>query len=220
MGPATLRNLLKKIDDLERRSVKHRRGIITAVGPLAVAVGGSAVSWTNVTSIGDDAAFTIGDVVSVLTFGGDCIVLGGMSGGGGGATSFVVRPEHLPGADWFISDPPCPTFLLQGEAVIFSGHWHHVAADGDTRTLLEALTVPAEFRPPTLFHFLGYGVNRSNDDRLWQIELAPNGRLQLADFHNFDAAPPWGNLTDDLVQRIMIHGVYPAASTGLGEFPE
>jgi hypothetical protein len=69
-----LRDLLGRVQRLERGSVRVRVGEVTDDSPLAVSLGGADVAYEDVKSV--VAGLTIGDTVAVLLWGGDLIVLG------------------------------------------------------------------------------------------------------------------------------------------------
>lgn len=72
-------DLWKRIDArfrrLEQDHVKHRVGVVTDLSPLSVALGGSDTPYTDVKRV-EGAALAVDDVVSVLKFDGDLIILG------------------------------------------------------------------------------------------------------------------------------------------------
>lgn len=70
-----LQDLLRRLKQLEDRSVKHRIGVVTDTDPLSVALGGSDVPHTSVRCL-YAGPIEEDDVVSCLTFGRDLIVLG------------------------------------------------------------------------------------------------------------------------------------------------
>ena len=74
MDPRTTRDIIRRLDKLERGGVTLRIGELTNDSPFSVASGGSEVPYTNVPCI---AAYspTIGDRVAVLTQGNDLLVL-------------------------------------------------------------------------------------------------------------------------------------------------
>ncbi len=51
-------DLLRRLKLLERLAVRHRRGVITATSPLSVSLGGAAVAFTNVATVGHCAKET------------------------------------------------------------------------------------------------------------------------------------------------------------------
>lgn len=67
-------DLQRRITALERSAARHRVGEVTATTPLEVALGGASVSYADVKSVA--TGLQVGDIVSVLTFGNDLIVLG------------------------------------------------------------------------------------------------------------------------------------------------
>ena len=75
MDEGARRALLQRINALERQQVKYRQGVVTDDSPLSVALGGSEIPYTNVKRVAG-GTLAIGDVVAVLTFGNDLIVLG------------------------------------------------------------------------------------------------------------------------------------------------
>lgn len=74
MNDATIRDLLHRLDAIERRQVAVRMGVITDTSPLAVALGGSEDSFAARAVQGIPLA--VDDVVAVLTFGNDMLILG------------------------------------------------------------------------------------------------------------------------------------------------
>lgn len=75
-----LKELMEKIDKLERERVRFRKGRVTAARPLAVALGGADVPYTNVRKLAS-ATVVAGDHVAVLTWGNDLLVLGTIASG-------------------------------------------------------------------------------------------------------------------------------------------
>lgn len=75
MNAQMLSDLLRRLGLLERHGVQHRPGVVTSVSPLSVALGGSPISYTAVKAT-SDMPLSIGDAVSVQTFGNDLIVQG------------------------------------------------------------------------------------------------------------------------------------------------
>lgn len=73
MNEQTVRNILRRLDALERTRPRLRVGEVTDVAPLDVALGGSSVSYEDVRSLG---ALAAGDRVAVLVSGNDLLVLG------------------------------------------------------------------------------------------------------------------------------------------------
>lgn len=75
MNPDMLRDLLTRVQELDRRHVAYRQGVVTATSPLAVALGGSSTSNASLRALSTYVPL-VGDVVGVLTFDHDVIVLG------------------------------------------------------------------------------------------------------------------------------------------------
>lgn len=74
MNDAMLNSILLRLGELEKRP-RVRFGVVTTASPLAVALGGSDVPHPDCKHLASYTP-TLGDNVSVLTFGGDIIVLG------------------------------------------------------------------------------------------------------------------------------------------------
>lgn len=74
MDPQAIRELLERLGALERQSVRYRQGVVTTASPLAVALGGSSVPYSSVKTIA--TGLLVNDVVAVLMFGNDLLVLG------------------------------------------------------------------------------------------------------------------------------------------------
>lgn len=70
-----IQDLGQRITALERLAATYRQGVVVSVSPLTVTLGGSStpVSAKALDSVG---VVAVGQVVSVLTFGNDLIVLG------------------------------------------------------------------------------------------------------------------------------------------------
>lgn len=76
MDARTERNIIERLNKLERNAVTVRRGVLTDDVPLTVELGGSTVPYADVKTL---ASWTpnIGDDVLVLRWGKDLIVLPG-----------------------------------------------------------------------------------------------------------------------------------------------
>ena len=76
MNAATIKAIRAEIDAIKDTMPSIRRGVVTTASPLAVAVGGSDVSYTDCKRLASYTP-TIGDQVMVMIIGGvDLIVLG------------------------------------------------------------------------------------------------------------------------------------------------
>lgn len=80
MNADVTRDLLCRQQELERRGARYRQGTVTTASPLAVALGGSSTSYSPVKRLGSYIP-VVGDVVSVLVFGSDMLVLGAIDAG-------------------------------------------------------------------------------------------------------------------------------------------
>ncbi len=76
MDPRALNDLNARLSRLERDTVRFRLGVITATSPLSVALGGATVDHTSVKALNGPAPLAVDDVVGVLTFGNDLLILG------------------------------------------------------------------------------------------------------------------------------------------------
>lgn len=75
MHDNVLRDLQRRIDELERTRARVRVGVVTGTSPLAVAIGGASVPFSAVRSI-EGQTYTVNDRVACLMWGGDLIALG------------------------------------------------------------------------------------------------------------------------------------------------
>lgn len=140
MNQRMMRSLLDRLTRLEKRSVKHRVGVVDSTGPLSVKLGGAGVPYTNIKCVGGKPAE--GQLVSVLTFGHDAIVLGPIGGfewqhvksnhttlspSGGGAGQIVYAAE-------FTVDVVCSGAPLLIE---LWGHGYMSGASGEARWYVE-----------------------------------------------------------------------------------
>lgn len=75
IGTELARLIDTRISDVERHAVRYRQGVVAGLNPLTVKLGGSdvAVQATRLADVGDLQA---GDVVSVLSFDADLLVIG------------------------------------------------------------------------------------------------------------------------------------------------
>jgi len=69
-------DLARRVTELERTQVRYRQGVVTATSPLSVTLGGSTVAYTSVKALVQPVALAVNDVVAVLAWGSDLIVLG------------------------------------------------------------------------------------------------------------------------------------------------
>jgi hypothetical protein len=81
MDDVALKRLLEDLGEIERRAVKLRVGVITDTTPLSVALGGSAIAYTNVKALRGPTPLAVDDVVAVLVAANDLLVLGVISTG-------------------------------------------------------------------------------------------------------------------------------------------
>jgi len=87
MNDQMLRDLLRRLNVLERTSARVRVGEVTDVNPLDVALGGSDTSYEGVKAIG---AVADADQVATLLWGNDLLVLGPIGGGNSGPLGGIV----------------------------------------------------------------------------------------------------------------------------------
>jgi hypothetical protein len=74
MNPDVQRDIMRRLTELERTTVRYRAGEITDTDPLDVALGGSDVPYEDVRAV--ESGVTTGDQVATLVFGNDLLVLG------------------------------------------------------------------------------------------------------------------------------------------------
>lgn len=86
MDPRTALKLVDRIQELERGQVRVRLGVVTDDSPLSVALGGSDVPFTDVKAV-DGQVLAADDVVVVLTWGRDLLVLGTLNDGAASNTT-------------------------------------------------------------------------------------------------------------------------------------
>lgn len=75
IGAALLQQMDARLRRIEQGAVRYRQGVVADDSPLTVKLGGSdvAISASKIASVG---ALAVGDVVSVLAFGNDVLVVG------------------------------------------------------------------------------------------------------------------------------------------------
>lgn len=97
MDDQTLRNILSRLQALERDTVRYRQGEITDISPLSVALGGSDVPLDAVKAL-DAHGLEEGDVVAALTWARDLLVLGRVGDGEGTYIPIARRSGRLDAA--------------------------------------------------------------------------------------------------------------------------
>lgn len=75
MDHETLRDIQRRLRDLEDTRPRVRIGEVTATSPLSVALGGSATAFTSVKTL-TGQTYNVNDQVACLMWAGDLIVLG------------------------------------------------------------------------------------------------------------------------------------------------
>lgn len=132
MNSAAIQNLLGDLKAIKERMVRHRPGVVTSVSPLAVAVAGSDVPYTNVKTVGGPP-LAIGDAVSVLAFGNDLVVLGTI---GAPTTLFaaVDTQQSTTTSVWvdLATDGPSITIPAAGNYVLAGGAMTYASAGSPT----------------------------------------------------------------------------------------
>lgn len=73
MDEAVIKDLRRKLKELERRTPRLRVGRVTATSPLTVSLGASGVTYDDVKALSSPA---VDDKVAVLVSGNDILVLG------------------------------------------------------------------------------------------------------------------------------------------------
>lgn len=76
MDDRTLEEIMDRLDRLEREKAGVRIGLVTDDSPLAVALGGSDIAYTDVKTVGTWTPM-VGQQVAVLRWGQDLLVLPG-----------------------------------------------------------------------------------------------------------------------------------------------
>ncbi len=79
MNEHLAQDLDRRLRAIESAMVRYRAGEVTGTSPLAVALGGADTSFEDVRSLTAD--LQVGDIVSVLVFGNDLLVLGKITPG-------------------------------------------------------------------------------------------------------------------------------------------
>lgn len=80
MHDQVVTSLHRKLGDLERRGAKLRLGVVSAIAPLSVLLGGSTSAFTDVRPVDGAAPLNIGDTIAALVAGNTLIVLGAVGG--------------------------------------------------------------------------------------------------------------------------------------------
>lgn len=75
IGNDIVRQLDRRFRSLEESAVRYRQGVVAGLSPLTVKLGGADIA-IEVAVVGGVGPLAVDDVVSVLTFGNDAVVLG------------------------------------------------------------------------------------------------------------------------------------------------
>lgn len=82
MDSRQTRQILEQLTALDRTAVRYRTGVVTDTSPLTVALGGATTGgYTNVRALKGPEPLVVDDVVAVLTFGFDMLILGAIGDG-------------------------------------------------------------------------------------------------------------------------------------------
>jgi hypothetical protein len=81
MDSRQTRQILERLAEIERTTVRYRQGVVTDTSPLTVALGGATGDYTNVRALKGPEPLAVDDVVAVLMFGFDMLVLGAIGDG-------------------------------------------------------------------------------------------------------------------------------------------
>lgn len=105
MDESLLAQILLRLDDDERKSVRFRKGVVIDVDPLVVDLGSAGI---NLTMSGlRDMDVVPGDDVACLTWGRDALCLGSLSGNGG-----LLACRRYRGATYNVGDNVAFTVAL------------------------------------------------------------------------------------------------------------
>jgi hypothetical protein len=138
MNEDTLRDLLGRIQELDRRGMRYRQGVVTTASPLAVAFGASTTSNTNLRYVSSYIP-VVGDVVGTLTFDHDCLVLGTI------ASSSILSMTLVNGWTDMGVGNSLPRVYKQGNMCTVIAH-----LNSSTATNVLVYTLPAAWQPAGL----------------------------------------------------------------------
>lgn len=123
MDEQVARDILRRLDRLERGAVKLRKGVVSALTPLSIQAGGELDNpYTDVASVGD-TGFGINDDVVFLTAGHSLLALG-RPGAGGIPAARVWRTTGQS-----ITNNTITTIVFDAEGYDTDGLWDPGAGD-------------------------------------------------------------------------------------------
>lgn len=211
MSPKVINAIIRRLGNLEQRSVRYRQGVITSTSPLSVAVGGSDTSHAGVRALAVNS-LAVGDTVALLMFGHDALILGRI---GSGKTAPRARVYNSAAQS-----------RASGSALTFdSERYDHDGAGGstchDTGSNTSRLTVPAgqggvySIGGVAFFNFtggtdrwLGIRVNGSVFVNLLRVAPTSNNTiLTLGTEYELEA--------DDYVELVVGHDAGGSQSIGI-----
>lgn len=168
MDPRTALKLVGRLDDLDHRATQVRLGVITDTDPLSVALGGSDTPYTTVKQI-DAAPLAIDDVVAVLRFGRDLLILGRLSSGADPWHSLTLQNSW---ADFGSVYAPAGYRKASSGQVRLRG----VIKDGTFTAGTTVATLPVGYRPP--YPVIGTAYH-DDSEFTWWWEVGTGGALTL-----------------------------------------
>jgi hypothetical protein len=136
MDDAAIRQLISRLNGIERTAVCFRKGVVEDTDPLAVSLGGADIPYNNVRTLGA-TVLEVGDTVAALAWGSDLLILDRIDADAGG----WQFPTFLNGWTNFAAGDREVRFYRAGGRC----HLEGIARAGSYG--LSAFVLPAGFRP-------------------------------------------------------------------------
>lgn len=114
----------QRVAELERVGLRYRQGVVTDDSPLTVELGGDGVALANVAQLDSAGPLAVGDVVAVLSFATELLVIGRVS-----APSGLFVGQLSPSA---LSTAPAGWLLCDGSSKLRADYPLLYAAIGTT----------------------------------------------------------------------------------------
>lgn len=173
----------QRVAELERVGLRYRQGVVTDDSPLTVELGGDGVSLANVSQLDSAGPLAVGDVVAVLSFATELLVIGKIAAAaawtnvGALSNSWVDHATFLP-----------PRYRREADRTVRLEGCMKNGTNGAT-----AFTLPAGYRPSHDLIFTAHQYDGANVIGNATLRVNADGTVKF--FGTVTLAECWVNCT-------------------------